>query len=1225
MQDDNEPHHEHILNITSQREDVGLLVVSAQVQDMPSAWHSTEMLLDCGASRSFVSRDVVQNLRLKCTVVDKIKVRMADGSISSTSQTVTVKVKLGEFEESRTFVVVPLTPAYKFILGMDWFTQVKPVIDWGVPSISVQGNSVPLPGVASDRPTSVMMMSAKGMGKLMRKNARRVADPDCFFYGVISPVEETCLNAVDIAEGDDIAFQTMVKSLKSQQGQDFDTKLQVLMQEYQQLVSKREGLPPERNGELLPHRIDLVEGAQPPRHKLYRMSTAELAELQRQLKDMLEKGWIQPSTSPFGAPVLFARKANGELRLCVDYRGLNDITIKDRYPLPRAEDLFDQLTGASIFSKLDLAQGYHQIRIHEDHVPRTAFNTRYGTYEFRVMPFGLTNAPSTFQRSMQRMLAPHLDKFVVVFLDDILIYSRTCESHLEHLKAVLDCLKKADFRLRLDKCDFGSHELEYLGMTLSGDGLRPSENKVQAVTVWPRPTTVTEVRSFLGFIGFYRRFIRMFSHIAKPLTDLTKSTVPASFGSLWTEKHTESFELLKVALTTAPVTILPQTGPTARFVLATDASKFAIGAVLMQDQGQGLQPISFMARRLHDAETRYSVHDQELLAVVKAVEYFRHYLDGCDRFTVVTDHATLTHFFTQPTLSSRQISWVHQLAAYHHQMDILYRQGDKNQADALSRRPDLALQHDQLSAFEQAVLWKEAGSVLAVLQASELHVAPTLLDHIRAGYVSDPYYSQKQYPAVVQLDVDGLFRLKDRICVPHVTALRTEILHEFHDTPSAGHPGRDRTLAALAHVFWWPHMTRSVQAYVNGCAVCQRSKRGLVAQGGRTLNPLPIPPRPWHTFSLDFITGLQECDGYDAVVVFVDLFTKVTHIVPCHSTMDAHDIARLYITHIFKLYGLSRVMVCDRDPKFVSAFWQSLFAELGTRLNMSTSFHPQTDGQTERMNQSVEQILRAYVHTLHDDWLKYLSTVEFALNSHVNRSTGFSPFEALYGFIPDTPITVLNPSATTEYVHERIRVVQDLVTSNLELAKAFQKSQTEKGVVPTFQVGDKVKLDASNLTFRNQPSLKFRDRWVGPLDVVEVISPVAYKLKLPEEMECHPVFHLSKLAPWLTDQAHPEHLQSSRRFAVRGESNKGFVVENIVDAAIGTHPSRKNGNVLLFRVKWEGYPMEENTWEPWHGIRHLEVVSDFFKTVAWRRLQASTDFVNLARRYKSRVPQPSVI
>ena len=1118
-----ESHHEHVLNLTSQREDVGLLVVSAQVQMVSGEWHATEMLLDCGASRSFVSRDVVQTMKLKCKVVDKIKVRMADGSISSTSQTVSVKVKMGEFEEERTFVVVPLTPSYQFILGMDWFRHVTPTIDWEQPSVSIKGNSVPLPGIASERPTTVMVMSAKAMGKLMRKNARRVKDPDSFFYGMITPAEQTCLNAVEIAEGDVPAFQALLKTLKSQQGPAFDTKLQSLMMNYQQLVSKREGLPPERNGELLPHRIDLVEGAQPPRHKLYRMSTAELAELHRQLKDMLEKGWIQASTSPFGAPVLFARKANGELRLCVDYRGLNDITVKDRYPLPRAEDLFDQLTGATIFSKLDLAQGYHQIRIHEEHVPRTAFNTRYGTYEFRVMPFGLTNAPSTFQRSMQRMLAPHLDKFVVVFLDDILIYSRNAESHLEHIRQVLDKLLEADFRLRLDKCDFGSNELEYLGMTLSGRGLCPSQNKIQAVTDWPRPKTVTEIRSFLGFIGFYRRFIRMFSHIAAPLTDLTKCTVPSTFGDLWTEKHTEAFERLKVALTTAPVTVLPQTGSSARFVLATDASKFAIGAVLMQDQGNGLQPVSFMARRLHDAETRYSTHDQELLAVVKAVEYFRHYLDGCERFTVVTDHATLTHFLTQTKLTSRHISWVHAMAGYHHQMDILYRQGDKNQADALSRRPDLALQHSQLSNFEQGALWKDAESVLAVIQAFELSVSSPLLDKIRAGYSVDPYYVENKFPASVQRDADGLFHMKDRICVPHNSALRTEILYEFHDVPSAGHVGRDRTMAALAKHFWWPHMTRSVKAYVNGCAICQRTKRGLVARGGRTLNPLPIPPRPWHTFSLDFITGLQECEGYDAVVVFVDLLTKVTHIVPCASTMDAPDVAKLYITHIFKLYGLSRVMVCDRDPKFVSKFWKSLFTELGTRLNMSTAFHPQTDGQTERMNQSVEQVLRAYVHTLHDDWLRYIPIVEFAMNSHVNRSTGLTPFEALYGFIPDTPITVLNPSVQTEYMHERIKVVQDLVKSNLEKAKEFQKSQSEKGNVPLFKVHDVVKLDTSDLMFRNQPSLKLRDRWIGPLEVIEVISPVAYKLKLPSEMECHPVFHISKLAPWLADNEHPEH------------------------------------------------------------------------------------------------------
>lgn len=336
------------------------------------------------------------------------------------------------------------------------------------------------------------------------------------------------------------------------------------------------GLPPQRD---VDHEIILFPGVKPPSRAPYRMSVKELEELKKQLDENLKHGFIRPSRSPFGSPVLFVKKKDGSMRLCVDYRALNKITVKNKYPLPLISDLLDQLQGAKIFSKIDLRSGYHQIRIAENDISKTAFRTRYGHFEFLVLPFGLTNAPATFMHLIQKIFHSYLDRFVVVYLDDILVYSRSRDEHEEHLRTVLQVLRENKLYAKLNKCAFYRTEIEFLGHVISADGVYMEKNKMQDIKGWPQPKSVHEVRSFLGLAGFYRKFIKNFSQISSAMTDLLKKD--SKFK--WTERHQEAFESLKKAVSSAPVLIIPD--PKLPFVVSTDASGYAIGATLSQDQG----------------------------------------------------------------------------------------------------------------------------------------------------------------------------------------------------------------------------------------------------------------------------------------------------------------------------------------------------------------------------------------------------------------------------------------------------------------------------------------------------------------------------------------------------------------------------------------------------------------------------------------------------------------
>ncbi|GBG59112.1 hypothetical protein CBR_g32130 [Chara braunii] len=428
------------------------------------------------------------------------------------------------------------------------------------------------------------------------------------------------------------------------------------------------------------HRIEIEPGSRTPKGAVYRMSPRELQELHKQLDELLKKGWIRPSSSPFGAPVLFVPKKEGELRMCIDHRGLNAITVKNVEPLPRIDDLLDWVQGCRYFSKIDLKSGYHQVEVHPDNQYKTAFRTRYGHYEFIVMPFGLTNAPATFQRCMNDLFRPWLDRFVAVYLDDILVFNRTFQEHRGHLRQVLEKLREDNFKINVKKCEWARAQVLYLGHALDGDGIKPEDSKITVIRDWPTPRTLTALRSFLGLANYYRKFVRNVSTIAAHLRRLLKKEAIWQ----WDKDNTSALKKLKRALIEYPV--LKAADPSLPVVVTTDASQYGIGAVLQQDDDNGYKPVEFMSARMPSEKVATSTYERELYALRQALEHWKHYLLG-RLFKVYSNHETLRWLKTQAKLTPKLTRWVVEIDQYDFELKPLKAKYNVV-ADALSRISD---------------------------------------------------------------------------------------------------------------------------------------------------------------------------------------------------------------------------------------------------------------------------------------------------------------------------------------------------------------------------------------------------------------------------------------------------------------------------------------------------------------------------------------------------------
>ncbi|KAL5865850.1 hypothetical protein ACOSQ3_003364 [Xanthoceras sorbifolium] len=983
-------------------------------------------------------------------------------------------------------------PFHEFdvILGMDWLTRHRVVIDCELKRVTlrtVDGAEIIMVGEWRDFLSNVI--SATAACKLIRKGC------EAYLAQVVDSrkVDAEIQNIPTVCDFADV----------------FPEELP--------------GLPPQREVEFV---IDVVPGTSPVSIAPYRMAPAELKELKIQLQELLDKGFIRPSVSPWGAPVLFVKKKDGSLRLCIDYRQLNKLTIKNKYSLPRIDDLFDQLRGACL-------------RIKESDIPKTAFRTRYGHYEFVVMPFGLTNAPAAFMDLMNRIFRPYLDQFVVVFIDDILVYSQTAEDHDRHLRVVLQILREKQLYGKLSKCEFWLPEIAFLGHIVSAEGIKADPKKIEAIVEWKPPRNVTEVRSFLGLAGYYRRFVKGFSSIASPLTKLLHKNVRFE----WTDRCQAAFDRLKAMLVEAPILIQPVSGKD--YVIYSDASHHGLGCVLMQEG----KVVAYASRQLKNHELNYPIHDLE------------HYLYG-EKCYIYTDHKSLKYLPTQRELNLRQRRWMELIKDYDCVID--YHPGKANVvADALSRKALCALKamNVQLQLNSDSAL------------VAELICRPSLIQQIAEKQKQDAriqmicgQISEGKHPDF-SIRADGIVCFRDRICIPDDEELRKRILTEAHSSSYAMHPGSTKMYRDLKTQYWWSGMKKDVVEFVNRCMTCQQVKAEHQVPSG-LLQPIAIPEWKWDLW------------------VIVDRLTKSAHFLPVRTDYSLDRLAELYIREIVRLHGVPVSIISDRDPRFTSRFWKKFQEALGTRLSFSTAFHPQTDGQSKRVIQVLEDMLRSCIIEFEGSWADHLLLIEFAYNNSYQSSIAMAPYEALYGRKCRTPVCwtelgedrLVGPDLIRQ-TEEKVKIIKD----RLKIASDRQKSYADlKRKEIEYDVGEKVFLKVSpwKKVLRFGRKGKLSPRFIGPYEIIERVGPVAYRLALPPELEkIHNVFHVSMLRRYRSD---PSHRVQAESIEIRPDLTYEEEPVQILDREI---KELRNKIVPLVKVLWRNHKVEEAIWKSEETMR----------------------------------------
>ncbi|KAJ1602544.1 hypothetical protein NDA14_006435 [Ustilago hordei] len=947
--------------------------------------------------------------------------------------------------------------------------------------------------------------------------------------------------------------------------------------------------------------LELIEGGKPPQGPLYLKGPKEMSELRRYLDENLEKGFIRPSKSPARSPVLFVPKKDGGLRLCVDYRGLNEITVKNRAPLPLIEEQLFLLRKARIYTKLDLRAAYNLIRIAKGDEWKTAFGTQLGLYEYLVMPFGLANAPAHFQSFINDIFRDIIGIYVVVYLDDFLIFSDTEEAHVKHVTEVLTRLRSNRLFAKLSKCEFHTKTVEFLGYIIKPTGIEMDPEKVCTVKEWPMPESIHDIQRFLGFANFYRRFIAHFARIAKPLTALVKPIERFKKFEL-PEEAQQAFHKLIQAFTSAGV--LQHFDYHLPTRLETDASDFAIAGVLKQEHEGRWHPVAFYSRKMSSAEKNYEIHDKELLAVVACLTQWRHMLAGLpNQLVILTDHEALKYFKSQRRITGRQARWAILLADF--DFILQYRPGDKGgEPDALTRRTDMQPAGEEQDHNVRQLLpprvFKETADhdslLVAPMISMESIASKGLKDLVKIFQPLDQELQEihRKKPFEVRDDlwysggsakeVDG-----QSLSVEH---LRFMVMTQCHDGITAGHVGRDATIKAAQRHYWWPNMTAWIADYVASCPVCARYKAPRHRPYG-LLQPLATPDRPWGSISLDFIEGLPtskkyDSKTYDSILVIVDRLTKFAILAPTHKTVTAKQTAVLLYGHMVRLFGYPDHMVSDRGRQFISGAWKAFAEQMGVKHSLSTAYHPQTDGQTERVNQVIEQYLRMYCNYEQNDWANLLDTAAFVYNNTVHNSIGVSPFFACYGWNPkahpDIPQRLgVNDPGRFEYLmdgKERCKYLQEQIRE-AQRRSVDQYNRKHKDI--EFKVGDMVYINRRNWKTR-RPTPKLDTRFAGPYPVQERVGRRAYRITLPANLRVHDVFHVSMLEPARTSSL-PQRAEQPTMPPLPDE-DLDFEVEALID-------KRSHNGTTEYKVLWRGYSEEAASWEPVENLNCPDLIQEY--------------------------------
>ena len=1022
-----------------------------------------EVFADSGATNCFIARRIVERLGLELQQSTG-RVRLEGGKAVDILGAVTLPWSYGSFSTITNCIVLDMD--HDLILGEDFWIEHRLVPDYDTMGVRIQKDGVEhrLQGakntcalqILENVPTEFSEINRRGFERLLRKGAQA-----CMYVVRAEPDSPERLDPVQKTTGH--------KELDRVLGPR-------LLERLQNDLPKR--LPPDRP---LDHTIETGD-ARPINRAHYSLSPEQNEEQKRQIQYLTERKLIRPSQSPWGAPVLFAKKKDGSWRMCIDYRGLNSVTQKNGYPLPKIQDCLDAIGKAKCFSKIDLTSGYWQINVVDKDRTKTAFNTKAGKYEFMVMPFGLTNAPATFQTIMNDLLRPFLDDFVVVYLDDILIYSDNEEEHLQHVKAVMEKLEKEKLFAKPSKCEFFQKYVEFCGHIVGNGEVRMDASKVKAIREWPPLQTVHDVRSFLGLCAYYRRFIEDFATICGPLYELIRGSEGKKYKPVVMNYQARaSYDLIKHVITSEKVLAQPDTK--LPFIIETDASDFGWGAVLYQADADGVEhPIAFESKGFTSAEANYATHERELLAIKESLRRWRCYIENGTTTTVRTDHKGLQYLQTQTQPSGRLARWLAEFGEY--KLDIKYKPGSEMTVpDTLSRRGDFQLLtgevNDRTLSFDQAIrAYAEFGTLpddpemRTELEKFEHHLR---VDDDSIQYRDTPQDSWVPYTPVWA---------------------RTNFLDHIHK--QYGHCSHETMMDIIRVRQWWPGMRKDIKHYVKHCHECQLAavprdvKRDVMHPSGTWKDR----SNPFERWGFDLIGPLPETErGNKWIVTAIDYATRwpVAQALP---DATAETLAEFVVHRIYRDYGSPKEIITDRGANLWAPAMEEAYDLLGAKHRGTTPYHPRTNGAVERFNGVIGKMLTKYcIGQPRKAWDLYLDQALFATRIRTHTTTGFSPFYLLYGVNPTLPSDASGPSP--EGYEERIdpapflsRDRAQAFKDTMARAKTNEKAWNAKVKADAFAKGDMVLI-------RTKIPQKFEVDWYGPYEVVQAEILNTYIVKPP--------------------------------------------------------------------------------------------------------------------------------
>ena len=848
---------------------------------------------------------------------------------------------------------------------------------------------------------------------------------------------------------------------------------------------------------VIKHHIAIPKDTPPMFIPAYRLPHSQREKIEIAVRDMLAEGIIEESMSPWSFPLLCIPKKDGQFRIVVDFRKLNNITIHDPFPMPSLRDLISTIGQNMIFSTVDLLSGFHQIMLDDESKPMTGFSTESGHYNYCRMPFGLKSSPTTFVRMINIVFKGLLGKVCIAYIDDLIILGKTIEEHFRNLELVLKRLQEAGLKIKLSKCTFLKKEITYLGHTLTTQGIKVNDEKVRAITRYPRPTSAKEVKSFIGLTSFYRIFVQHFSRIASPLTDLLKQDTPF----VWTDRQEQAFNILKEKLSNPPILAFPQFDK--EFILVCDASDIGIGSCLMQyDNSNKLHPVAYYSRKLSKSELNYSVTDKESLSVVNSLKNFRFIILGY-KIKVFTDHTAVTEIFKNPSVSGKRARW--SVIASDFDIEIKYIPGRFNcVADSLSR--NIACIQDDDFLTDQLIKRcqdedKELRPIKEYLRNQ--NNANNMLDNMNTCFSIPLDRLSLRNDILVKTELptqrDMPKREITQIVIPK--SLINKVIRSIHD--ARAHPGRDETLRQARLRYFWISMRSDIITHVQNCHNCHIYK-GQV----KSPNPIqlyPIPHCPFDRVAVDLITNLTEtAKGYRHILVCIDALTRFTELIPLKSK-TAKECAESFYQNFILRYTAPKVLISDNGLEFNNKLMNELCLICNTKKVNIMAYQPAANGLAERTIRRLLDVMRQVIGQNDPNWDNYLPTFQNTLNNAVHQSIKEMPFYALYGIQARTPTEIAihtepeldaTESMAVRINNSKVRHRQ-LHTNLVESSIVMQTKQHRIAKQEDFKKGDLIYLKNNVVT---GPNYKLAPKYTGPYEIQEKINPNKYVIR---DVETH--------------------------------------------------------------------------------------------------------------------------